>query len=208
MLMGRPPVRAEIRRVFWRLVRQGASTAVAAAAVGVSENGAGRWFAEAGGMPPMKLTEPSGRYVSFTEREEIAVLVAQKLSVREIARRIGRAPSTVSRELRRNCARTSLARGGRPQLARYRASSAQAAAEARARRPKPAKLAVHGRLREYVQEKLDAPHRWSPEQIAARLRVEFPHDESMRVSHETIYQSRALNDLLTSPPPTPVATTA
>jgi IS30 family transposase len=140
-------------------------------------------------MPPMSLAEPSGRYLSFEEREEIAVLLPLQLSVREIARRIGRAPSTVSRELRRNCSRATLARGGRPQLARYRASSAQAAADARARRPKPAKLATHGRLREYVQGKLDAPHRWSPEQITARLRMEFPDDESMRVSHETIYQS-------------------
>jgi transposase, IS30 family len=189
MLMGRPPVRNEIRRVFWRKIREGASTEAAAAAAGVSESQAGRWFAEAGGMAPMKLCEPSGRYLSFTEREEIAVLLAQRRSVSEIARRIGRPASTISREVSRNTAREMGYRGGRPRLDRYRASKAQAAAEARARRPKPAKLAVDRRLREYVQDKLDAPHRWSPEQIAARLRVDFPHDESMRVSHETIYQS-------------------
>jgi IS30 family transposase len=189
MLLGRPRLRNEIRRVFWRQIREGASTEVAAAAAGVSVGAAGTWFAEAGGMAPMKLSEPSGRYLSFAEREEIAVLLAQRRSIRHIARRIGRSPSTISREVARNTAREMSYRGGRPRLDRYRASTAQAAAEARARRPKPAKLAVDRRLREYVQDKLDAPHRWSPEQIAARLRVEFPDDESMRVSHETIYQS-------------------
>ena len=189
MLKGRPPVRREIRRRFWRQISLGASSAVAAAAAGVSEETGGRWFVEAGGMAPIKLTEPSGRYLSFIEREEIAILLGQKLSVREIARRIGRPASTVSRELGRNTPRYGPARGGRLRLDQYRASSAQAVAEARARRPKPAKLAVDGRLREYVQAKLDAPYRWSPEQITARLRIEFPDDESMRVSHETIYQS-------------------
>jgi IS30 family transposase len=189
MLKGRPRVRGELRRRFWREIGRGASTAVASVAVGVADETGGRWFAEAGGMPPITLAEPSGRYLSFLEREEIAVLLGQRLPIREIARRIGRAPSTISRELGRNTPRNSAARGGRLRLDRYRASSAQAAAEARARRPKPAKLATPGRLRDYVQDKLDAPHRWSPEQITARLRVEFPHDESMRVSHESIYQS-------------------
>jgi IS30 family transposase len=179
-----------MRRRFWLQVGLGASTAVAAAAAGVSQETGGRWFVEAGGMPPIKLAEPSGRYLSFLEREEIAVLLAARLSIREIARRIGRSASTVSRELGRNTPRYGAgARAGRLRLDQYRASSAQAAAEVRARRPKPAKLAVHGRLRDYVQGKLDAPYRWSPEQITARVRIEFPDDESMRVSHETIYQS-------------------
>jgi IS30 family transposase len=94
---------------------------------------------------------------------------------------LGRSPSTVSRELRRNAAR------GAP--ARYRASVAQALADRRARRPKTAKLAVHAPLRAYVQAKLEGIERWSPEQIAHRIAVEFPDDERMRISHEAIYQA-------------------
>ncbi|MBV8940393.1 MAG: IS30 family transposase [Solirubrobacterales bacterium] len=154
----------------------------------------------------------SGRYLSFAEREEIALLRAQGCGVREIARQLGRSPSTISRELRRNAA----TRGGGLE---YRASNAQWHADRRARRPKPAKLAVNGELRRYVQDRLsgaverpggvavDGPevrwigrrhgrrkHRrwakaWSPEQISARLRLDFPDDESMRISHEAIYQS-------------------
>src|SRR3954464_3583185 len=124
MLKGRPPVRVEMRRRFWRQVGLGASTAVAAAAAGVSEQTGGRWFVEAGGMPPIKLAEPSGRYLSFVEREEIAVLLAQRLSIREIARRIGRRPSTVSRELGRNTPRYGAARGGRLRLGLFRAPPA------------------------------------------------------------------------------------
>ena len=134
--------------------------------------------------------------------------------VREVARRLGRAGSTISRELRRNAATRS---GG---LA-YRASTAQWHAERAARRPKPTKLAVNAALRRYVQERLAGevcgPGRaavrgpvvpwkgrrqgrrknrqwaraWSPEQIARRLRLDFPDDETMRISHEAIYQARA-----------------
>jgi IS30 family transposase len=132
-------------------------------------------------MAPFCLDQPSGRYLSLAEREEIAVLRGH-VSVREIARRLGRAPSTVSRELARNS----------PVKAHlYRATSAQARAEVRARRPKVPKLAdpANTALREYVQDGLSAPNRWSPRQIQHRVRVDFPHDERMRVSHETIYQS-------------------
>jgi IS30 family transposase len=155
----------------------------------------------------------SGRYLSFAEREEIALLRAQGAGVRSIARQIGRSPSTVSRELRRNAA----TRGGRLE---YRAVVAQWKAEIAARRPKTAKLAADERLREYVQERLSGqvrrpdgravsgpatrpwngrnkPRRqdrrwakaWSPEQISHRLRLDFPDDELMRISHEAIYQS-------------------
>jgi transposase, IS30 family len=132
-------------------------------------------------MPPMPLTEPSGRYLSFDEREEIALARAAGLGVRAIARLLHRAPSTISREIARGC----LTR--RPH-GRYRASVAQARAEARARRPKPAKLAAHPRLRDWVADKLEHLQ-WSPEQISRRLRLEFPDDESMRISPEAIYQS-------------------
>jgi IS30 family transposase len=152
----------------------------------------------------------SGRYLSLVEREEIAVLRAGGCGVREISRRLGRSPSTISRELRRNAP----ARGG------YRATTAQWHAERRARRPKPARLAINEELRRYVQERLagqvrrpggvavpgpavktwkgrNKPRRqdrrwataWSPEQISNRLRLDFPDDESMRISHEAIYQS-------------------
>ena len=92
-----------------------------------------RWFRHGGGMSPISLVEPSGRYLSFSEREEIAVLRAQDHGVREIARRLGRDASTISRELRRNAATRASQRG-------YRASVAQWKAEQAARRPKAAKL--------------------------------------------------------------------
>jgi IS30 family transposase len=163
-------------------------------------------------MPPITLAPVSGRYLSFTEREEIAILHAQKLGVREIARRIGRAPSTISRELRRNAST-------RTYRLEYRASTAQWHAERRASRPKVSKLAENEHLRTYVQDRLAGQMRtpdgtpvpgpltqwkgrrhgrrqdrrwansWSPEQISNRLRVDFPHDESMRISHEAIYQA-------------------
>jgi transposase len=98
-------------------------------------------------MAPLSLAAPSGRYLSFAEREEIALLRAEGCRVREIGRRLGRSPSTISRELRRNAA----TRGGG---FTYRATTAQWHADVRARRPKPAKLAVNLELRSYVQDRL------------------------------------------------------
>ncbi len=115
--------------------------------------------------------------MSFAEREEIALSSARGESMRCIARRLGRSPATISRELRRNADR----HGG------YRATTAHALAYGRAGRPKPAKLATNLALRAKVQQYLE--QRYSPEQIAGRLRVEFPDDPQMRVSTETIYQS-------------------
>ena len=202
-----------MQRDFWRRIASGVTTVEAAQAVGVSWPVGVRWFRHAGGMPPISLDEPTGRYLSFAEREEIALLRAQEVGVREIARRIGRDPATISRELRRNAA----TRGGKPV---YRALVAQWKAQQAAKRPKAAKLVGNDRLRGYVQERLaggvrrtdgtivagpktpawkglNKPHRqdrrwstaWSPEQISQRLRVDFPDDESMRISHEAIYQS-------------------
>jgi IS30 family transposase len=141
---------------------------------------------DGGGMPTVSLGEPVGRYLSFEEREELTAGLAAGLSQAEIARRLDRHPSTISRELARNCPRYP---GGKIRRPRYRASTAQMRAEERARRPKTAKLVAHPALRDYVQAKLECRERWSPEQIARRLRKEFPDDERMRVSHETIYQS-------------------
>jgi DNA-binding transcriptional ArsR family regulator len=131
---GRPSVaRQERRRRFWALVAEGLSSEDAAMEVGVSQPVGFRWFREAGGMAPSHLSHASkplsGRYLTFAGREEIALWRAQDLGVREIARRLGRAPSTISRELRRNAA----TRGGNLD---YRATTAQWHAERAARRPK------------------------------------------------------------------------
>lgn len=178
-----------------------------------------RWFRHAGGMPPFDIhKQPSGRYLCFAEREEIALLRAQGKGVRAIARMIGRDPGTISRELRRNAA----TRSGKIE---YRASVAQWKADIASRRPKVAKLVSNKRLSAYVVERLagrvcrpdgtivegpaapkwtglNKPRRgdrawvqgWSPEQIANRIRLDFPDDESMRISHEAIYQALYIKD--------------
>ena len=145
---GRPSTaRREDRVRFWRTIARGASTDDAAVAAGVSSAVGARWFRHAGGMPPISLVPLSGRYLSFAEREEIAILRAQQHGAREIARRVGRSPSTISRELRRNASTRSY-------QVPYRATTAQWHAERRASRPKASKLAVNDALREYVQDRL------------------------------------------------------
>src|SRR3954463_1245980 len=149
---GRPGVaQRENRRGVWAAIWAGGAREAAGGGAGVSPAVGARWFREAGGMSPKSLAPSakplSGRYLVFAEREEIALCRAQGQGIREIARRLGRAASTISRELRRNAA----TRGGG--LA-YRASTAQWHAERAARRPKPAKLAVNAALRGYVQERL------------------------------------------------------
>jgi IS30 family transposase len=208
---GRPPVsRREQRERFWLAIADGMESGDAAVASGLSRPVGSRWFRDSGGMRPFRLGSPSGRYLSFPEREEIALLRAKSFGVRQIALRLGRSSSTVSRELRRNAATRS---GG----FEYRAVTAQWHAERRAKRPKAAKLATNARLRRYVQDRLAGAIKastgklgpsvhwnkrrhgrrqdrrwgtaWSPEQIANRLPLDFPDDVSMRISHEAIYQS-------------------
>jgi hypothetical protein len=145
---GRPPVwRREHRQEFWGLIALGVSSEQAAVDVGVSQPVGSRWFREAGGMRDVGTAPLSGRYLSFVEREEIALMKAQGAGVRQIARRLGRDPSTISRELRRNAATRS------GQLD-YRATYAQWHADRRAKRPKAAKLVTNQRLRQYVQDRL------------------------------------------------------
>ena len=177
--MARPSLPVEVSKRFWEGVREGLCVDDASAVAGVSQATGWRWFGSRGGVLPScpSTAEPSGLRLSFAEREEIACLVAAGHSARSIARELGRAPSTITREL-------SLRRGAD---GRYRASTAQAAADRSARRPKPARLAVNDRLRIEVQARLELRH--SPEQIMRRLREDFPDDPEMWVSHETIYQS-------------------
>ena len=214
---GRPPVAGrQERRRFWTGIAAGLSSEDAAIGAGVPQAVGTRWFRKAGGMPPAMFARsakpPSGRYVLLAEREELAILRAQGIGIREIARQMGRSASTISRELRRNAA----TRSGRLE---YRATVAQWHAERAARRPKRAKLAGNEALRAYVQDRLSgmiaAPggaalpgpavpwkgrrhgprqdrrwaKAWSPQQIAYRLRLDFPGDVTMRISHEAIYQS-------------------
>jgi IS30 family transposase len=211
---GRPTVAWREDRVrFWAAIARGAKTEKACLEARVSGPVGFRWFRHAGGVNPCLPPVVSGRYLSFVEREEIALLRVHGAGVREIARQLGRSPSTISRELRRNAST-------RTYRLDYKATIAQWHAERRARRPKVAKMVADQRLRDYVQDRLcgavrdvrgnrtlgppgpkwngkNKPHRgdrrwtqaWSPEQISRRLPVDFPNDESMRISHEAIYQA-------------------
>jgi IS30 family transposase len=214
---GRPSVAGrDNRQRFWAAIAAGLVSEDAALEAEVPPAIGVRWFRTAGGIRPKMFgpsaKPPSGRYLSFREREEIALLRVQGYSMQEVARKLGRATSTISRELRRNAATRN---GG----LEYRATTAQWHAERSARRPKAGKLVVNAALRAYVEERLGgtvvAPggalvpgpavfwkgrrhgrrkarrwaNAWSPEQIARRLPIDFPDDETMRVSHETIYQA-------------------
>jgi DNA-binding CsgD family transcriptional regulator len=157
---------------IWQRWRRGESLRLIARRLGKRGPSVRAFVLQSGGVqrqPPHR----NARCLAMAEREEISRGVAAGQSCRQIAARLGRAPSTVSRELACN--------GGRH---RYRAQAADAAAIGRAQRPKAAKLAVQSRLRAVVEAKLAL--RWSPEQIAGWLPLAYPSDPVMRVSHETI----------------------
>ena len=182
-------------------------------AIGVAPVVGSRWFRQSGGMSPFSWPAPSGRYLSLAEREEIAILNATGSGVREIARALHRSPSTISRELRRNAAtrggkleyRASVAQwkaelfARRPKVAKLAANPrlreyVQERLSGQIRRPDGGVAAGPQPPRWTGQNK---PHRkdrgwvqgWSPEQIANRIKLDFPDDDSMRISHEAIYQA-------------------
>ena len=209
---GRPPVRRDLERAFWGKIAEGLTSEDAAIACGVSGPVGSRWFRHAGGMPPIELAPVSGRYLCFSEREQIAVMRAEGVSMRRIAE-----PDSgdLRQRFRGSCGATPpRATGSSNIVRRPRSGKLTSPRDGR----KPAKLAEHSRLREYVQDKLSGvirdgdgnvvgpfaswkgrnkPRRadrrwataWSPQQISNRLPIDFPDDESMRISHEAVYQS-------------------
>jgi len=173
--------RLDAESLYWQLIISGVGTVQACQEVGIGRKTGYRWRAENGGLPPVRLAEEvrSGRYLSLLERQRIATLHRQGLGVRAIAARMGRAPSTVSRELRRNM---------RPHdQGIYDGDLAHARARERARRPRRGRLLADAGLRAEVQAKLELE--WSPEQIASHLRRTYPDRPAWHVCHETIYQA-------------------
>src|SRR4051794_31125211 len=173
---GSAPKLPEIRARFWAARASGATLREAAAAAGASKTTGHYWLRDSGGNRPRTRRPRPQLRLSLAKREEISRGLAEGLTLTAIARGLGRSVSTVSRAVRRN----SGVKG-------YRAVHADRLAEARTRRPKPARLAVDDGLRAAVEQRL--AQRWSPQQIARRLREDHPDDPAMRVSHETIYTS-------------------
>ncbi len=211
---GHPKFQRHVEATFWAEIAKGFLPIEAAAMVGGAQAVGQRWFRHAGGMAPFDLTfKPTGRYLSVAEREEIALLKAKDKGVREIARAIGRGPATVSRELRRNAATRAGSTGYRASVAQWKADMAAKRPKPAKLVANPRLHAyVHERLSGQIKTPdgkvvrgpepprftgINKPHRkhrgwssaWSPEQISNRLKVDFPDDESMRISHEAIYQS-------------------
>jgi IS30 family transposase len=199
--MGSHHLLNSVQRRYWELIAEGTPPRVAGQAAGVSEACGGRWFRQRGGVNP-QLREPRGQSrprLTQLERDEIMIGTAHGESVRSIAHRLRRAPSTIMREINKNgrC-RDAMGRyralhqfganrGGWEAKSGYRASVAQARSDERARRPQAGKLARNPELRQAVEELLGK--KYSPEQIAALLPKIYPDRPEMRVSHETIYRS-------------------
>jgi len=160
---------------LWVRLRSGKAAKPAARELGLGTSTVRAYLLRCGGIRPEPRRRAAGR-LTFAEREEISRGLAAGCSLRRIAAGLGRAPSTVSREV--------AASGG---ARRYRAARADRQAWSRAGRPKPCKLATRPVLRDMVEEKLQ--RRWSPQQIAGWLKLAFPTSPEMQVSHETIYRT-------------------
>ena len=184
---GRRPLSAKRQR-FVELRERGWSIAAAAREVGVSRTAGHNWsrgyktyrHGQVAGFVPgldrLAVREVSARFLSQDERIEIADLRRAGLGVRQIAAELARAPSTISRELRRNAAATG-----------YRPFEAHRRATARRARRHRRRVETSGELRQMVADLL--AQRWSPEQISRQLRLRFPGDPAMRLCHESIYQA-------------------
>lgn len=173
--LGRPGLSAGQKAELWRRWKNGQSLSDIGRALGKHAGSVHGVVSSNGGIAPATRRR-SRRALSLAEREEISRGMAVSASMRQIAVMIGRAPSTVSREIARN--------GGRN---RYRASKADSQAWEQTRRPKQCRLGMNDNLQNVVATKLSLD--WSPEQIAGWLKLGFPDDKSMRISHETIYRS-------------------
>lgn len=176
--MPNPRIALDQQELIFTLARQGASKALIAEEVGVSARTVYRYLASLSAMPRPHDVEYDARYLTLHERYELARLWDDGSSMRQIATRLRRSPSTISRELARN---------RDPHTGHYLPERAHDQAWQRQRRPKPSRLAANPRLHARVQQMLNK--RLSPDQIAGRLKVLFPDDRTMHVSHESIYQS-------------------
>lgn len=172
---GRPGFSANERKELWKRRREGQTIAAIAASLSRDPRNVSRFIAKHGGIPPQERTRAS-RALTLSDRELISRGLATGQSLRAIAQSLGRPPSTISREVSRH--------GGRHA---YRAVSADERAWELAKRPKRCRLAVHQGLRDIVAAKL--AENWAPQQISGWLKTEFPEDESMRLSHESIYRT-------------------
>jgi IS30 family transposase len=190
-----------VRRRYWELIAAGVLPVAAGVAVGVSMRCGSLWFAERGGVNP-RLQHAQGQHrrrLSIDEREQIMIGTSHGESIRLIAGRLGRAPSTVMREIANNGAARGLTgryrashrfganRGGWDAKSGYSARIAQLRSEQRARRPKAGKLGRCAKLRAEVEALL--ANKYSPEQIAGVLAKTYPDRPEMQVSHETVYKA-------------------
>lgn len=190
---GRPQGRRALvreREEYFRLMDQGLSNREACRIVGINRMTGKRWRNGRGptgtkkGAPPVRrprVQEGPSRFLREADRIHIADRLREKASVRTIAAELGRSPSTVSREIRRNGAMW------RSSGWTYRPHAAQSRADARRPRPKPGKIGQNPELRDFIQDRRQ--RRWSPEQICQALRARFPDRPEMHVVHETIYQA-------------------
>ena len=163
------------RSELWKTWKNGQSLSAIGRALAMNPGSVHRVLIARGGIPPA-ARQRSGSALTLADREEISRGLVAGCSYRQIARELGRSASTISREVARN-------RGSQA----YRASAADQQAWAKAHRPKPCRLALNRKLRTLVARKLQ--QQWSPEQIAAWLKLAFPEDPTLHVSHETIYRS-------------------